>query len=151
MNEKEMNEFVDGMVMFVMSDKCSFPEFSSVFKESVLEIKSMFNDEKSCKITQAIQDSVNIIEELYMEFPLNQENIDFLLKHLLLLHNMNTNFIKDDNLSKRLSFLDRCLSNLLTSIDAVSVMRSMIFKMRQYSKYGMPSIELSKLYVESME
>ena len=151
MEQKEIDDFIEDMLIFLKRNQCSFPEFSSVFQESIVEIKNMFVDEKVCEITQAIKDSINIIEELYMEFKLNQENIDFLLKYLLLLHNVNINFINDEAVGKRISFLDRCLSNLITSIDTISVMRSMIFKMKQYSKYGMPSIELSKLYVESME
>jgi hypothetical protein len=119
-------------LFFLMSKSDDKPELS----------KDFFQDVNKC---------LSLLKSIYFEFPLSKPFTCFVLNFLLLIKNLNDNTNKDGTVYVEISTLDRFYHNFLTSTEAIEIFKMLLNQLRRYQHYALPAIELSRMYLQSLD
>ncbi len=126
-------------------------------KESISIITqhiSILSNDKTIDInkvdTDLILNSLKIINNIILDIPVNNKVKEFILAYSLLVYNWNKNVSNDSNIELFCKNLDRLVNFHLSSIELIEAMKRASKMINDNRCYAMPSIELSKHYLETL-
>jgi hypothetical protein len=93
--------------------------------------------------------SFDFLQRLYANSPISSALTAFVGEYFLLIFNMNKNLIKNEILSDRCAFLDRIYKDNLTVKEIFIFLKELNKQNRNMMNYALPSVEISKHYLES--
>jgi len=97
-----------------------------------------------------IEDGVDTIMYVAVEFPISEIECDLLKNITQLFYNYNDNVIKDESIKIRSSFLTNFLDGFLSLRDAINIIRNYSRSSERLTKFNPPSFELSRHYIDSL-
>jgi|APFre7841882654_1041346.scaffolds.fasta_scaffold06686_6 hypothetical protein len=116
------------------------------------------NDEEveSEIIIKDVTSILDYILAVYLELPISNETSTFISTLCLLIMNWNSNInIPEEETTKeifiKVKLADRIYKNHLTSFELFNYMRNLIYRAKQMENYALPSLELSKHYLETFD
>jgi hypothetical protein len=96
-----------------------------------------------------IMHSLDILQEFYVCQPISKQLTSFIHNYIVLIHNVNNNIIKNKNIEDKCGFIDRIFNDFLTSVEVFLFLKELIRKHQNISNYALPSVEISRHYLES--
>jgi hypothetical protein len=98
-----------------------------------------------------VRESLDYLRRYYLENPIGEGLVCFVRGYVLLVSNWNSHTVKREEIAEQVVLLDRLYDGHLTSLEAIATVKKLIQQMRRYSNFALPSIELSKHYMKTLE
>lgn len=124
--------------------------FKKIVGYSEYCIKSEVSEVES-KYVQDVMQSLDILQYLYVNEPISNELISFVKEYSLLIFNINSNIMKSSDISNKCRFIERIYGDVISIKELFVFMKELIKKYNAISIYALPSVELSKHYLESFK
>ena len=129
-----------------------------LFVKLITYIKKCF-DALNADIEIVTQDNIlndinrnnQILDSIFTNQPFTPDFSMFVNDYCLLVSNFNNNTLKNEQVNGKLSTISRMYDMCLTTADLINVTRNQISQLRRYEQFALPSISLSKHYLEAIE
>jgi hypothetical protein len=152
-------ETVSGLLSFLDSPEAKFmgpsiENYKQRISELVKDCKELTDNlsiEVSTERVALVRESLDYLRRYYLENPIGEGLARFVKSYVLLVSNWNSHTVKREEIAEQVTLLDRLYDGHLTSLEAISLTKRLIQQMRRYSNFALPSIELSKHYMKSLE
>lgn len=96
-----------------------------------------------------IQKSFDFLISIYTDMPISDELTDFVFNYTLLIFNMDSNITKDKQIQNRCELVERLYKDYLSLKEIFYFTKELINKYKNLMNYALPSVEISKHYLES--
>lgn len=112
------------------------------------------NDKKPMVDPLLIRDifkTFEFIQERYMIDVITTKNLNFVKTYLLLIGNWNNNVACDQKIRDLVNFISNLYDNHLTVVHSFNILKELIKRCERLQGFGLPSVELSKHYLDSLD
>jgi len=103
------------------------------------------------KYCQDVMESLNLLQYMYINDVISNELANFVGEYTLLIFNINSNIMKDSEIDKRCRFVERIYKDSFSIKEAFTFMKEIIKRYNAVSSYALPSVELSRHYLDSFK
>jgi len=121
----------------------------------VLDGIKMLEDNQEVKpnkeVFELVTSSLGILRNITERTPFDDNYVSFVKGFTLLITNFNQHVLKNDQIGGDARFLSRYVELQLTTVELLKAAKAMVAKVDTMKNYGMPAIELSKHYLESLD
>lgn len=99
----------------------------------------------------SILETCRFINDVFLDSPINNTFLQFMQLFSLLIHNWNENLAHDADVNRYSRNLDRLGRYHVSSLEVLDMIKMANKKLRDQVAYGLPSSELSRHYLESID
>jgi len=103
------------------------------------------------KIREDIIGTYRFLKGFYMENPISKNMGEFVKAYCILVCNWNINVLKDTEIEDDMSFIHRIYDGHMTTEELYFFTRHLIERYSLLKDFALPSIELSKRYLEVLD
>jgi len=144
--------FADGEIII------TFGRNLVLFKDVVANMRDHFRlmgEDKvivvNSKFIKNVKETVGFMKAVVLEVPLTRSMGSFLRSYCTLASNWNNNVTRDATIDTDLQFLIRFTKQHFTTLELLDLTKNLLNKLKNLSRFALPSIELSDHYAKSMD
>lgn len=129
-----------------------FDKFDKVIKMVLSHITLLDNEEPvSDYILSDVSECIEWLMAVYVERPLTPELCQFMQAFSDLMFNWNRNVANDKDLEVKILTVVRFTKGHLTAVEAVSLLKGVVERLRALENWNPPAFELSKHYFQTLK